>query len=329
MTLQEMEGDITQAVEKLSESVVSIESTIFTRNSRYGRVTPVEGAGSGLILDSSGHIVTNNHVVASADVVKISLKDGRTFKGQVLGSDPATDIAVIETEGNSLHDLPRASLGDSDHLKVGQFALAIGNSLGLPGGHTVSLGVVSALGRPLPGADFIFEGFIQTDAAVNPGNSGGPLANLRGEVIGINTAIIPFANGLGFAIPINTVRSVADQILDHGRVVRPWLGVSAVDVSPPVSKRYGLGVDRGVLVVEVSRFSPAFEAGLRQGDVIMSIGGFETRKMKEMLSILSKQAIGQAAKLSVIRNGHTIELSVRLSETPERSIENERRMTVR
>jgi serine protease Do len=328
MTLLEMEQEITQAVEKLSESVVSIESTKYARSRRYGNMMPIEGAGSGLILDSSGHIVTNNHVVESADIVRISLKDGRTLKGQVLGSDPATDIAVIETEGNSLHDLPQAILADSDHLKVGQFALAIGNSLGLPGGHTVSLGVVSALGRPLPGADFIFEGFIQTDSAVNPGNSGGPLANLKGEAIGITTAIIPFANGVGFAIPINIVRTVADQILSKGRVVRPWLGISAVDVSPPVSKKYGLGVDRGVLIVDISPYGPAAEAGLRQGDVIMSIGGLETRRMKDLLSVLSKHAVGQAAALSAIRNGHTIELSVRLLEMPTKNEGSRRRIIV-
>ncbi len=328
MTLVEMEKDITQAVEKLSESVVSIEATTFARSRRFGRVMPLEGAGSGLILDKSGHVITNNHVVASADVVRISLQDGRTFKGQVLGADPATDIAVIETEGNSLGDLPSAALGNSDDLKAGQFTLAIGNSLGLPGGHTVSLGVISALGRALPGADFIFEGFIQTDAAINPGNSGGPLANLLGEVIGINTAIIPFANGVGFAIPINTVRSVTEQILSKGRVVRPWLGISAVDVSPPISRRYGLNVDRGLLVVEVSQYGPASEAGMREGDVIVSIGGRETRHMKDLLSVLSKYSIGQAASLSVTRNGHTHELSVRLSEAPERILQNERRMTI-
>jgi serine protease Do len=327
MTLVEMESEITRAVENLSESVVSVESTTYARSRRLGRMVPLEGAGSGLIIDPVGHIITNNHVVDSAQAVHVSLKDGRTFKGQVLGSDPATDIAVIEIQGGA-RDLPAARLADSDNLKVGQFALAIGNSLALPGGHTVSLGVISALGRPLPGADFIFDGFIQTDAAVNPGNSGGPLGNLQGETIGITTAIIPFANGVGFAIPINVVRSVADQILVNGRVVRPWLGISAVDVSPAVAKRYELGVDRGVLVVDVSRYSPASEAGLREGDVIMSIGGLETRRMKDLLSVLSKRPVGQAASLSVIRNGHTIELWARLAETPARNFENER-MTAR
>ncbi len=312
-----MEEEITQAVEKLSESVVSIEATVFARSPRFGGMIPVEGSGSGVIIDSVGHVITNNHVVDSADVVTVTLKDGRVFKGKVMGSDEATDIAIVELETNE-RNLPHAILGDSEHLKVGQIALAIGNSLGLPGGPTVSLGLVSALGRPLPGADFIFEGFIQTDAAVNPGNSGGPLANLQGEIIGINSAIIPYANGMGFAIPINMVRHVANQILEKGKVIRPWIGISAVDVNASISRRYDLGVDSGVMIIGVSRYSPADEAGLREGDVITMIDGHQTEKMKDLLSDLARLAVGSGIRLKIIRQGREIEISLRLMEMPAR-----------
>ncbi|MGI0078444.1 MAG: S1C family serine protease [Nitrososphaerales archaeon] len=308
-----VEDQITKAVEKLSESVVSIDSTTFARSFRYG-VVPLAGSGSGLIVDSKGHIITNNHVVDSADRVEVTLKDGTVLSGSVIGSDPATDIAVIRVEAD--HGLTPASLGDSEKLKVGQVALAIGNSLDLPGGPTVSAGVVSALGRPLPGADFIYEGFIQTDAAVNPGNSGGPLADLSGDVIGINTAIIPFAHGVGFAIPINIVRNSVAQILEKGRVVRPWIGITGVDVSASLSKRYDLGVNKGVLVVGVSRESPADEAGLRQGDVITGIGQYGVTKMKDLLAALSKLSVGEGANLSVVRRGAQKLVSLRLIEIP-------------
>jgi serine protease Do len=321
MTLGEMEQEITQAVERLSESVVNIEATHYRGGFGYGRgrfgggMIPVEGRGSGVIIDPTGHVVTNNHVVDSADLVTVTLRDGRAFKGKVIRSDPATDIAVVELETYD-RNLPYATLGDSERLKVGQFALAIGNSLGLPGAPSVSLGVVSGLNRPLPGADFIYEGFIQTDAAVNPGNSGGPLANLRGEVIGINTAIIPFANGMGFAIPVNMVRHVANQILEKGKVIRPWIGISAVDVNSAISRRYDLGVDRGLMIIGVSRYSPADEAGLRQGDVIVAINGHETSAMKDLLSELSKLSVGSGVRLSIVRMGRETEVSLRLIEMP-------------
>ena len=172
----------------------------------------------------------------------------------MIGSDPATDVALVRVNAENL---PSATLGDSESLKVGQFVLAIGNALGLPGAPTVSMGVISALGRPLPGTDFVLEGLVQTDAAINPGNSGGPLADLEGRVIGINTAMIPFAQGVGFAIPSDTIKRIVDQISKHGRVVRPWLGISGLDVNPSIARRYGLSVESGVLLAEVMRDSPA------------------------------------------------------------------------
>jgi len=212
--------------------------------------------------------------------------------------------------------LPSASLGDSEKLKVGQIVLAIGNSLGLQGGPTVSMGVVSALGRPLPGADFIYEGLIQTDTAINPGNSGGPLADLNGNVIGINTAMIPFAQGVGFAIPVNMVKWVAGQILEKGRVVRPWLGISGANLNPAIARRYDLPSDTGVLVVEIDPRGPAFQAGIRVGDVVVQVGPHEIKEMKDIISALSKLHINEEIEMSLIRLGTRRKTLLRLIEAP-------------
>ncbi len=261
-------------------------------------------------------------MVADADRVQVSLADGRSFVGEVVGSDPETDVALVRVEAR---DLPAARFADSEKLKVGQFALAVGNALGLPGAPTVSLGVVSALGRPLPGTDFVLEGLIQTDAAINPGNSGGPLADINGDVIGINTAMIPFAQGLGFAIPSNTVTIVVDQIMRNGRVVRPWLGISGVDVTLAISRRYDLGTESGVLVAEVSRGSPAEGSGLRRGDVLVGAAGTEVKKMKDLLTALSKSKVGEGVTLSIVRFGRRYEASAKLAEAPVQLLEQRRR----
>ncbi len=320
MMFDEIEQKITQAVERVSESVVSIDATVYARRNRFGQIIPIEGSGSGLLFDSAGHVITNNHVVDSADIVRVTLKDGRVIKGSVVGADKATDIAVIQLAAKD-ENLPYVKIGDSEQLKVGQIALAIRNSLGLPGGPTVSLGVIGALGRPLPGADFIYDGFVQTDAAVNPGNSGGPLSNLQGEVVGINTAIIPFANGMGFAIPINIVKHVVEQILQKGRVIRPWIGVSAVDITSSISHRFDLAVEWGVLIVGVSRYSPADEAGIRQRDVILKVNDKEIHNMKDLISDLSKVEVGSKINLTVSRLGRDREVSLRLIEIPVRLAE--------
>ncbi len=321
MSLTSFENQITGAVEKLSESVVSIDSVRVARDFSFGFV-PVEGKGSGVIIDPKGYVVTNNHVIDGAAKVQVHLKDGRTLLGEVVGSDSATDVAVVKVEAE---DLPAASLGDSEKLKVGQIVLAIGNSLGLQGGPTVSMGVVSALGRPLPGADFIFEGLVQTDTAINPGNSGGPLADLNGSVIGINTAMIPFAQGVGFAIPVNTVKWVTNQILETGRVVRPWLGISGANLNPALARRYDLPAETGVLVVEVDPRGPAYQAGLRVGDVLVQIGPQEVKQMKDVIEALSKLQVNQEAELSVIRLGMRRRTVLRLMEAPTEMIVRRRR----
>ena len=311
-TLSALESQVTEAVERLSESVVSIDSVRVTRDFRYGLV-PIEGKGSGLIIDRNGYVITNNHVIDGATRVQVHLKDGRTFLGEVVGSDASTDIAVIKVDADNL---PAASLGDSEKLKVGQIALAIGNTLGLQGGPTVSMGVVSALGRPLPGTDFIFEGLIQTDTAINPGNSGGPLADIGGNVIGMNTAMIPFAQGVGFAIPVNTMKWVVQQILEKGRVIRPWLGISGANMNQAIARRYDLPADSGVLVVEVDSRGPAYEAGMRVGDVIIQIGSHAVKQMKDILMALSKLAIKEEVEVGFIRLNAKRKALLRLKESP-------------
>jgi serine protease Do len=316
--LTELEGQITGAVEKLSESVVGIDSTRLTRDYRFGGLVPVEGQGSGVIIDPQGIIVTNNHVIDESARVQVNLKDGRTFVGEVIGTDPATDVALVKVE--AAENLPFATLGDSEKLKVGQIVLAIGNALGLPGAPTVSMGLIGALGRPLPGTDFVVEGLIQTDAAINPGNSGGPLADLDGRVIGMNTAMIPFAQGMGFAIPSGTIKRIMDQITRHGRVVRPWLGISGTDVNKFVARRYNLTVDHGVLLAEVLPEGPAREAGLRVGDIVMKIGESRVEGMKDLVGSLSRLAIGDEVSVQFVRNATAYETKLRLRETPEKVV---------
>lgn len=311
MAISGFEYQVTQAVEKLSESIVSVSSMRLER--RFFGIVPLEGQGSGIILDKKGLIVTNDHVIDGANQVHVSLKDGRTFTGEVVGSDEATDVAVIRVDAS---DLPAAELGDSERLRVGQFVLAIGNALALPGGPTVSMGVLSAKARPLPGSDFIFEGLLQTDAAVNPGNSGGPLADLDGRIIGITTMMIPYAQGMGFAIPINTVKKTAQEILEYGRVSRRWIGISGIDVSPQLARRYNLQTDSGFLVAEVVPRSPADYAGLRNGDVVVGAGGAEVKHTKDLLMAISKVGTGGSVRLDVDRMGKKGALDVKPTEAP-------------
>ncbi len=281
---------------------------------RFYGLVPTEGQGSGVVLDRNGLIITNNHVIDGATRVQVVLKDGRTLMGEVVGSDEQTDVAVVRVEAK---DLPAASLGDSEKLKVGQFVLAIGNALGLPGGPTVSMGVLSAMGRPLPGADFIFEGLLQTDAAVNPGNSGGPLADIDGEVIGINAAMIPFAQGVGFAIPVNTVKRIAAEILEKGRVTRPWIGIAGVDLNPQLARRYGLATDSGFLVAELIQGSPAHLGGMKSGDVIVAASGADVRRTKDLLYALSRVSDEGTLDIEVDRMGARLRLHVRPAEAPQ------------
>jgi len=315
MALSGFESKVADAVDKVSESLVTINSMRLER--RFYGLVPSEGQGSGIVLYRNGLIITNNHVIDGATRVQINLKDGRTLVGEVVGADEQTDVAVVKVDAN---DLPAADLGDSEKLRVGQFVLAIGNALGLPGGPTVSMGVLSAIGRPLPGSDFIFEGLLQTDAAVNPGNSGGPLADLEGRVVGINTAMVPYAQGVGFAIPINTVKRIASEILEKGRVSRSWIGIAGVDLNPQLARRYGINADSGFLVAEIVPGSPSHRAGIRSGDVIIAAGGLQVKHTKDLLIALSKVSNGDIFKVEIDRRGSRFRLELRPAEAQEPAI---------
>ncbi len=311
-TLPLYEEKITEAVDRLSQSVVTVDTT----KAKTAQLSPFPrgGAGSGVIIKRQGYIITNNHVIEGATKVEIGLRDGRSFSGKVVGGDAQTDTALIRVED---YDLPEAQLGDSERLRVGQIAIAIGNTLGLPGGPTVSAGVISATGRPLPGADFIFEGLIQTDASINPGNSGGPLADLDGKVVGINTAMIPYAQGVGFALPINTVKRTVDQLIERGRVIRPWLGISGVTVNSAIARRYNLPTELGVMIMEVVPRSPAHDAGLRVGDILSRIGPLNITKMTDILVALSKLSIGDVVGILLVRSRGSYSTSIRLVQVPD------------
>ncbi|AFZ28200.1 trypsin-like serine protease with C-terminal PDZ domain [Cylindrospermum stagnale PCC 7417] len=281
----------------------------------------VRGSGSGFIINASGQILTNSHVVDGADRVTVTLKDGRTFNGQVLGEDPVTDVAVIKIDANNL---PTLSLGNSEVLQPGEAVIAIGNPLGL--NNTVTSGIISATGRSSSdiGASDKRVDYLQTDAAINPGNSGGPLLNARGEVIGMNTAIIQGAQGLGFAIPINTVQRISQELITKGKVEHPYLGVQMVTLTPEIkekiNKRFGgrvnIKAEQGVLLVNIVSNSPASVGGMRPGDVIKSINNQPVTKVEDVQKLVEDSKIGTPIQIQVERDGQITQLTVKPAPLP-------------
>jgi serine protease Do len=277
------------------------------------------GTGSGFIVSSDGLILTNAHVVDGADKVTVTLKDGRTLNGTVLGTDSLTDMAVVKIEADSL---PAVAFADSDQLQIGEWAIAIGNPLGLD--NTVTTGIISATGRNSSqvGVGDKRVDFIQTDAAINPGNSGGPLLNANGEVVGINTAIIRNAQGIGFAIPINTARNIAEQLIAKGRVDHPFLGVRMASLTPEIKEQlkstgeFEIADEEGVLIVEIVPNSPAARSGLRTGDVIKSINGQAIKTADQVQKAVEKAQIGEQLPLQLTRQGRTIDLNVEVGVMP-------------
>ncbi len=281
------------------------------------------GTGSGFILEANGQIVTNAHVIEGADVVSVTLKDGRRFDGRVVGRDSVTDVAVVKIDADNL---PVVTLGDTNNLKPGEWAIAIGNPLGLD--NTVTTGIISATGRSSSqvGVPDKRVQFIQTDAAINPGNSGGPLLNQNGEAIGMNTAILQGAQGLGFAIPIDTVKQIADQLATKGKADHPYLGIQMLTLTPQMKEninrdpRAGLRVteDRGVLIVQVVPNSPADRAGLRSGDIVKTINGNSVMSTDDVQQSVSKVTVGSELQLELQRNGQSVETRIQAGTLPQR-----------
>ena len=268
--------------------------------------------GSGFIISADGYILTNEHVIKDAEEIEVQLAGGHTFAATIIGSDPKTDVAVIKIEPEE--DLPQVVLGDSDTLKVGQWALAIGNPFGLEG--TLTAGVISATQRANLGIED-YEDFIQTDASINPGNSGGPLLNIYGEVVGINTAIVAAGQGIGFAIPINLAKLISKQLIETGSVTRGWLGVSIQALTPELADSFGLDRATGALVNRVLPDSPAAEAGIRRGDVLLRINGKEIRGVRELQLMVASAPLDENLELTVLRDGEELTLSVQVVKRDE------------
>lgn len=274
-----------------------------------------QGVGSGVIFRADGYIVTNNHVIAGAREILVALSDGRSLKGKLVGVDELTDIAVVKVDGG---ELPTATFGNSDDVVVGEPAIAIGNPMGLEFQGSVTVGVVSALNRTLDISERRLK-LIQTDAAISPGNSGGALANADGLVIGISSAKIAASGveGMGFAIPVNTVREIVDQIMDHGRVIRPYLGVGVYDKATAARAGYQLNVDAGVYVQNVTLDGPAGKAGIQRGDIILSVGGEKTDSVGELRAAITSHQVGDSVEIKIIRNGDKMTLAAVLEAIPE------------
>jgi serine protease Do len=289
----------------------------FNRQFRAPRQAPQQreqGLGSGVIMTQDGYIVTNNHVVDRASTVTVTLADKREFKAKVVGTDPKSDIAVLKIDTTNL---PSITVADSSKVQVGDYALAVGDPFGV--GQTVTMGIVSATGRSHLGIEQ-YEDFIQTDAPINPGNSGGALVNDRGELIGINTAIIAHGSegnqGIGFAIPANMARNVMEQIVEHGSVTRGYLGIVPQDVTPNLAKEFGEKEARGALVADVSAGSPAQKSGLERGDIIVEVNGKPVADSNDLRMTISMMPPDSEAHLKVLRNGSEREIGVRLSTLP-------------
>ncbi len=269
--------------------------------------------GSGVIVSSDGYIITNNHVVEKGEEIKVTLFDGRTFRGKLVGDDPKTDIAIIRIDASKL---PTLIWGDSEKLQVGEFVLAIGNPYSLS--HTVTMGIISAVGRANVGiADY--EDFIQTDAAINPGNSGGPLVNVKGELIGINTAIFSRTGGyqgIGFAVPSNMVRIIMDQLVQRGKVTRGWIGVTIQELTPELSQKFGADRAHGALVSDVMKESPAAKAGIKRGDIILAFNGKKVKDVSNLRNMVAQSKIEDEVVIKILRSGREYSVKVKIIEFP-------------
>jgi serine protease Do len=323
------EDTIAEIIEKMGPAVVKIETYVTTSQPSnpffddpffrefFGQYNGPEqrvqrGMGSGFIISADGYILTNEHVIDGAQEIQVNVVGkNKAIPAEVVGSDHDLDLAVLKIDAGS--DLPVLELGNSSAVAVGNWVIAIGNPYGLD--HTVTVGVISAKGRPVTVDDRNFRDLLQTDASINPGNSGGPLLNLQGEVIGINTAVSAQAQGIGFAIPSDTVKDVLDELIQDGKVNRGWLGVQIQDVTPSIAETYGLAEPEGVLVSDVLD-GPAAKAGLLKGDIITAVDGKKVSTADELLTTIQKAGPGKKVKLDIWRNEEAKEYTVKLTERP-------------
>ena len=306
------ESFILEVVEKVSKSVVNI-NTVRLLQDYYYQVVPIQGMGSGVIIDPKGYMITNNHVIAGAEKIDATLTSGEVLHGKLVGASISDDIAVIKI---NQENLPTAELGDSEELRVGQTVFAIGNPFGLAGGPTVTRGVISAVNRSIRSERGLIENLVQTDASINPGNSGGPLVDLDGRVIAINTAIIPFAQGIGFAIPVNSAKACTGEMITTGVSERPWLGIIGLSLTEEIARYYNLPVDRGVLVSKVVEDSPADRSGIVAGDIILRLDSAPVYHIEDLLREIHLRKIGGKARLVVYRRGREQTFEVALSKMP-------------
>jgi len=305
---------VVQAVKKVGAAVVGITNKAYVRDNFDQKILVEKGVGSGVIFDANGYIVTNNHVVAGAQEIVVSLTDGRTLPGKVIGTDPATDLAVVKVDASGL---PVAMLGDSDSLLVGEPAIAIGNPLGLEFSGSVTVGVISALNRTIELGDRKFK-LLQTDAAINPGNSGGALVNADGQVIGINSAKIAAAGveGIGFAIPINSARPILKSLMEKGKVIRAFLGVAVLDSNSAARYGYDLQLDHGVYVARVDQTGPAAQVSIREGDVILKINGTDINSVADLRTAVDSLPVGSKVAVVITRNDQTFTVNPVVTEMP-------------
>lgn len=308
--LQELETVMVDVVDKVLPSVVSVTATKLQRISFY-RVAPLKGQGSGVILSDDGHIMTNAHVVKGAEHLDVILHDGKSHHAKVVGKSSIRDLAALKIDSNGLSPI---ELGDTESIKVGQFAIAIGNSLGL--GTTATFGMISAVDRTIQSRNTFLEGLVQTSAQINPGNSGGALVNTKAELIGIPTAMIPWSQGIGFAIAVDGVKAVYKELIETGTIKTPWMGIVGLALDPGVAAHYKLPLDKGVLIVKVPK-GPALTIGIEPGDIITSVNGSEIKSMEELRREIMNQRVGSKIKISINRKNDVFDAELKLREAPE------------
>lgn len=305
---------VAEVVEAVRPAVVNITTRVETGSFLFRRFGAT-GNGTGAIIHADGYVVTNFHVIHGATRIVVTTDDGRHFDATVVGTDPVTDLAVVKIEGDG--PFPALPFAPPDSVRVGDWAIAIGNALGLPGGPSVTLGVVGAIDRSLTTQQQSLTDLIQTDAAINEGNSGGPLVDLNGEVIGINTAVVRGAQGMGFSVSSFTVVPVVQSILQHGRVRWPWMGVGISDITAPVALQMDLDERRGVLIGRVWPSSPAEAAGIQTGDILINLDGHDIASLRELQRVMREHLeVGQEVLAVFLRQGQPIELLIKLAEMP-------------